>query len=155
MEKTNLSKQNVPTASYVLASWMALILAIVTYLIGLYNAGMELNEKGYYLTVLLYGLYAAVSLQKVVRDKNEGVATTGIYYGICWFELISALSLMGIGLYNAGSIIRSEKGFYAMTYVLALFASVTVQKNVRDLENVKEDMPVVEKKHQAEVKENN
>ena len=26
----------------------------------------------------------------------------------------------------------SEKGFYAMAYVLSLFAAVTVQKNVRD-----------------------
>ena len=27
----------------------------------------------------------------------------------------------------------SEKGFYAMSFVLSLFAAVTVQKNVRDL----------------------
>lgn len=97
-------------------------------MIGLYNAGMQLNEKGYYLTLLLFGLYSVISLQKVVRDKNDGIPTTNLYYGICWMALLSALALTGIGLYNAGSIIRSEKGFYAMTYILSLFAAIAVQK---------------------------
>ena len=34
----------------------------------LWNASMQLNEKGYYLTILLYGLFSVVSLQKSVRD---------------------------------------------------------------------------------------
>lgn len=34
---------------------------------------MQLNEKGYYFAVLVFGLYAAVSLQKAVRDKDEGI----------------------------------------------------------------------------------
>src|SRR5437868_11831151 len=37
-------------------------------------------EKGYYFTVLVFGLYAAISLQKSVRDRAEGVPVTGIYY---------------------------------------------------------------------------
>ena len=32
---------------------------------------MELNEKGYYFAILIFGLYASVSLQKAVRDKDE------------------------------------------------------------------------------------
>ena len=129
---------NKPTAAYVLTSWLCLIVGVLTYLIGLYNAGMELNEKGYYLTLLIFGLYSAVSLQKAVRDKLEGIPTTSIYYGLCWIALLSAVGLLFIGLYNAGSIIRSEKGFYAMCYLLCLFSAITVQKNVRDLENCKE-----------------
>lgn len=39
-----------------------------TYTIGLYNADMLLNEKGYYLAILLYGLFAAIAVQKNVRD---------------------------------------------------------------------------------------
>lgn len=39
-------------------------------LIGLFNAGMQLNEKGYYITELIFGLYAAVSLQKAVRSRT-------------------------------------------------------------------------------------
>lgn len=82
--------------------------------------------------MLVFGLYSAVSLQKAIRDKDEGIPVTNIFYGISWVALIIAISLMAIDLYNAGSIILSEKGFYAMAFVLSIFASVTVQKNVRD-----------------------
>lgn len=99
---------------------------------------LELNEKGYYFAVLVFGLYSAVSLQKAIRDKDEGIPVTAVYYGISWFALIISLSLMAIGLYNAGSIILSDKGFYAMAFVLSIFASVTVQKNVKDTQKARE-----------------
>ncbi|MBD8071173.1 inner membrane protein YiaA [Bacillus sp. PS06] len=131
-------KPGEPTAAFKGASWGALLVGVAAYLIGLFNATMELNEKGYYFAVLVFGLYSAVSLQKAVRDKEEGVPVTGIYYGISWFALIVSISLMVIGLYNAGSIILSEKGFYAMSFVLSLFAAITVQKNIRDAQRAKE-----------------
>lgn len=120
-----------PSKAFVGASWLALLVGVVMYLIGLWNAAMALNEKGYYLTVLLYGLFAAVSLQKSVRDRVEGIPVSGMYYSICWFALISSLALISVGLVNA-QLADSEKGFYAMSYVLSLFAAVAVQKNVRD-----------------------
>ena len=121
-----------PTSAYKGATWAALLLGTISYLVGLYNATMELNEKGYYLIILIFGLYAAVSFQKAVRDKEEGIPVTAIYFGLSWFALIAAVSLMAIGLYNAGSIILSEKGFYAMAFALSLFSAVTLQKNIRD-----------------------
>lgn len=127
-----------PTSAFKGAAWIALLLGVSAYLIGLFNAGMQLNEKGYYFAVLIFGLYAAVSLQKAVRDRDEGVPVTPIYYGISWLALIIAVALMGIGLYNAGSIILSEKGFYGMAFALSLFAAVTIQKNIRDTEAARE-----------------
>jgi len=121
-----------PTGAFVAASWAALFTGAGVYLVGLWNATMALNEKGYYLTLLLYGLFAAVSLQKSVRDRLEGVPVTGLYHGLCWTSLLAALTLLGVGLWNA-SLAGSEKGFYAMAYLLALFGAVAVQKNVRDL----------------------
>ena len=121
-----------PTAAFIGASWAALAVGALAYLIGLWNAQMPLNEKGYYLTVLLYGLFGAVSLQKSVRDRMEGIRVTGVYYSLCWFAVVSALALLAIGLINA-RLAPSEKGFYAMSYALSLFAAVAVQKNVRDV----------------------
>lgn len=100
-------------------------------MIGLWNSEMPLSERGYYLTLMLYGLFAAVSLQKSVRDRAEGIAVSGLYFGICWFAVVSALLLLLVGLWNA-SLLPSEKGFYAMGYLLALFGAVAVQKNTRD-----------------------
>jgi|SRR5690625_481583 len=126
-----------PTGAFKGAAWAALLLGIGAYLIGLFNAMMELNEKGYYFAVLVFGLYAAVSLQKAVRDKDEGIAVTPIYYGISWLAIVIAIALMAIGLYNAGSITLSEKGFYGMAFALSLFAAITIQKNIRDTEQAK------------------
>lgn len=126
-----------PTAAFVGASWSALLIGACTYLAGLWNASMQLNEKGYYLTLLLYGLFAAISLQKTVRDRSEGIAVTNLYAGLCWISLVSSVLLLAIGLINA-SLAPSEKGFYAMSYLLSLFAVVAVQKNVRDLAAIPE-----------------
>ncbi len=121
-----------PTAAFVGASWGALLIGGSAFLIGLWNAQMQLNEKGYYLTLLLFGLFAAVSLQKTVRDRSEGLPVTGIYAGLCWVSLIAAILLLTVGLWNA-ALAPSEKGFYAMSFTLSLFAVVAVQKNVRDI----------------------
>jgi uncharacterized membrane protein YiaA len=121
-----------PSPAFVGASWCAMIVGILAYLAGLWNASMQLNEKGYYLTILLYGCFAAVSLQKTLRDRAENLPVTGLYVGLCWTSLSAALGLLTVGLWNA-ALMPSEKGFYAMSYVLTLFAIVAVQKNVRDL----------------------
>ena len=101
-------------------------------MVGLWNASMLLNEKGYYLAILLYGLFASVSLQKSVRDRMDGIPVTGLYFGLCWISVGLCVLLLAVGLWNA-PLTPSEKGFYAMSYLLSLFAAVTVQKNVRDL----------------------
>lgn len=121
-----------PSTAFVGASWGAMIVGIAAYLIGLWNAQMQLNEKGYYLTILLYGAFAAVSLQKTLRDRAEGLPVTGMYVGLCWLSLAAAIGLLAVGLINA-TLLLSEKGFYAMSFVLTLFAIIAVQKNVRDL----------------------
>ncbi|MFM2058328.1 MAG: hypothetical protein RLY71_2713 [Pseudomonadota bacterium] len=121
-----------PTGAFVGASWAALLIGSVTYLVGLWNSDMQLNERGYYFTVLMYGLFSAVSLQKSVRDRMEGIAVTGIYFGLCWLSLGLSVLLLSVGLWNA-HLASSEKGFYAMSFLLSLFAAVAVQKNVRDI----------------------
>jgi uncharacterized membrane protein YiaA len=122
-----------PTPAFIGASWAALLVGTVAFLIGLQNLDMELNEKGYYLTLLLYGLFAAVSLQKSVRDRLEGTYVSNMYYGICWFSLGAVLVLLSAGLWNAEVLSDSEKGFYAMSFVLSVFAAVAVGKNIRDV----------------------
>lgn len=120
-----------PSPAFVGASWIALLLGAGAFCAGLWNAQMQLNEKGYYFTLILYGLFAAVSLQKSVRDRLEGIPVTGIYFGLAWVSLAAAILLLCVGLWNA-TLTLSEKGFYAMAYALSLFAAVAVQKNTRD-----------------------
>jgi uncharacterized membrane protein YiaA len=121
----------------------ALIAGLCAYLAGLWNAGMQLNEKGYYFTVLVFGLYAAISLQKSVRDRVEGIPVTTIYYGLSWTSLTLAVMLLVVGLINA-TLALSEKGFYAMSFVLALFGAIAVQKNTRDIQAAPRSSPGME-----------
>lgn len=131
-----------PSAAFIGASWTALIVGISAFIIGLWNAEMELNEKGYYFTVLMYGLFSAISVQKAVRDQLEGIPVTNVYYGLAWFSTILAILLLTVGLWNA-ELTKSEKGFYAMSFVLSMFAAITVQKNTRDMNVAKASEPQV------------
>ncbi|MDB5195964.1 MAG: hypothetical protein JWP88_334 [Flaviaesturariibacter sp.] len=125
------SKTSQPSPAFVAASWTALLVGITAFIIGLWNADMELNEKGYYFTVLMFGLFAAISVQKAVRDRLEGIPVTDLYYGIAWFSTLLTIVLLVVGLWNA-TLLRSEKGFYAMSFLLSLFSAIAVQKNTRD-----------------------
>lgn len=120
-----------PSAAFIGASWTALFAGGLTFMIGLWNAGLPLLAKGYFFVLLMYGLFSAVSVQKSVRDRLEGVPVTSIYYGLSWFSILLCLLLTAIGLWYA-EITLSEKGFFSMAYLLSLFAAITVQKNTRD-----------------------
>ena len=123
-----------PSPAFVGASWMALIVGSLGYLIGLWRAeskDMMLNEKGFYFVVLMFGLFSAVSLQKSVRDRLDNIPVSDIYFGVCWGALIMSILLLVVGLFNA-SLLPSEQGYYAFSFMFALFGAVAVQKNTRD-----------------------
>ena len=126
-----------PSNAFIGASWLALLTGGISYIVGLWNANMYLNEKGYYFTVLMFGLFSVISLQKAVRDDLEGIPVTSIYYGISWFCTVLSILLLVVGLWNA----ELEKSFYGMSFTLALFAAVAVQKNIRDSVSVRKSKP--------------
>ena len=128
MEKKLYQK---PSGAFIAASWVALLSGVLTFITGLWNADMELNEKGYYFTVLMFGLFAAISLQKAVRDQLEDIPVTNIYYSVAWFATVLAITLLVVGLCNA-TLLRSEKGYYGMSFTLSMFGAIPVQKNTRD-----------------------
>jgi len=127
-----------PTGAFIGASWAALLVGITSYCIGLWNATMLLNEKGYYFTVLLFGLFSVISVQKAVRDKLEGIDVTEMYYGISWATTVISILLLIIGLWNA-DLELNEKGFYGISFMLSIYAAIAVQKNVRDIAFIDRD----------------
>ncbi|MBW8684338.1 inner membrane protein YiaA [Chitinophaga rhizophila] len=125
-----------PSLAFIATSWLALLIGVLGYIIGLWNAEMQLNEKGYYFTILMYGLFAGVSVQKCVRDRLEGIPVTDIYYGIAWVSTLLSIVLLTVGLWNA-TLLPSEKGFYAFAFLLSIFGAISVQKNTRDTQAAK------------------
>jgi uncharacterized membrane protein YiaA len=120
-----------PSFAFIAASWVAFGTGITGYFAGLFSSELYLSEKGYYFTIMLFGLFAAISVQKSVRDRLEGIPVTDLYYGISWFCTIAAIVLLVVGLWNA-KMWGSEKGFYAFSFILALFGAIAIQKNTRD-----------------------
>lgn len=120
-----------PSNAFIAASWIALGSGLTGFIVGLSRAEMILSEKGYYFTILLYGLFAVISVQKSVRDRLENIPVTDIYYGLSWFSTITSIVLLAVGLWNS-NLLPSEKGFYAFAFLLALFGAIAVQKNTRD-----------------------
>ena len=129
-----------PSGAFVAASWIALGSGMIGYLAGIWGAQLVLSEKGYYFTIMMYGLFAVVSVQKSVRDRLEGIPVPDIYYGISWFSTILSIVLLTVGLWNS-EILPSEKGFYAFSFLLALFGAIAVQKNTRDSKNFDDSLP--------------
>jgi uncharacterized membrane protein YiaA len=120
-----------PSGAFIGASWVALLVGAGTFIVALWNATMPEYEKGYYFTVLMYGLFSCVSLQKAVRDRLEGVPVTGIYYGLAWVSVGLTILLLLVGLWNA-KMASADKGLYAIAFLMSLFAASAVQKNTRD-----------------------
>ncbi len=98
---------------------------------------MPLASKGFYFILLMFGLFAAVSVQKSVRDRSENIPVSNLYYGLCWISVLMCLTLLLAGLWNA-EIVLSEKGFFGACYLLSLFGSIAVQKNTRDMAGIRE-----------------
>jgi uncharacterized membrane protein YiaA len=120
-----------PSAAFVGASWLALGIGMIGYCVGLWRAEMLLNEKGYYFSILMFGVFSVISLQKSVRDRLEGIPVTDLYYALSWISTLLAIVLLIVGLWNA-TLLPSEKGFYVFSFILAMFGAIAVQKNTRD-----------------------
>ena len=65
-----------PSNAFIGASWAALLIGAITYLTGLWNATLQNSEKGFYAMAFLLSLFAAVAVQKNVRDVARAAPAT-------------------------------------------------------------------------------
>lgn len=59
------------TPAYTLMAWVSFGLAVAIFFISMWNATWPLMEKGLYAALFLWAIFAAFTLQKVVRDNEE------------------------------------------------------------------------------------
>lgn len=62
--------------AFIAASWAALLIGAITYLTGLWNATLQNSEKGFYAMAFLLSLFAAVAVQKNLRDVARAAPAT-------------------------------------------------------------------------------
>lgn len=121
-----------PSPLFRTLSSVAVAIGLGGFAVGLYNAELKLSEKGYYFMCILFAMYVTVSLQKAVRDKEEGLPVSSAYMVASVIALIISLGGIPLGLMNTESIALNEKGYFFMSSILSLFGAVVVQKNARD-----------------------
>lgn len=59
------------TPAFTFLAYFTFAAGVILFVVGLYNANLELNEKGYYIAVMLLVAVGAILTQKVVRDNAE------------------------------------------------------------------------------------
>ncbi len=59
------------TTAFTVLAYFTFVAGVLLFSIGLYNADMELNEKGYYIAVMILVAVGAILTQKVTRDNAE------------------------------------------------------------------------------------
>ena len=69
-----------PTSAYVGASWAALFIGVMAYLIGLWNAELLLSEKGFYTMSYILSLFAVITIQKNTRDLAAFPDKTPLFF---------------------------------------------------------------------------
>ncbi|MBP2001525.1 putative membrane protein YiaA [Paenibacillus shirakamiensis] len=59
------------TPAFTFLAYFTLFAGVALFGIGMYNANMQLNEKGYYIAVMILVAVGAILTQKVTRDNSE------------------------------------------------------------------------------------
>ncbi|HJV44783.1 MAG TPA: YiaA/YiaB family inner membrane protein [Bacillota bacterium] len=62
------------TGAFTGLAYFTLASGVILFCVGLWNADMQLNEKGYYLAVMILVAVGSILTQKVVRDNAEDEA---------------------------------------------------------------------------------
>ena len=60
-----------PSPAFIGASWIALVAGMGAFMMGLFNAAMPLNEKGYYFIIFMYGLFRPFCCKRVCATGSK------------------------------------------------------------------------------------
>lgn len=69
--RTNMKHRRRNTPAFTFLAYFTFFAGVALFTIGLWNADMQLNEKGYYIACMLLVAVGAILTQKVVRDNFE------------------------------------------------------------------------------------
>jgi len=95
--------------------------------------------NGRYLLVIAFLalLAGAVTISKVVRDKEENIPVTSTFIGAAWAGVLVPFFIMAYWMLFDARIPAASLATIAMSACLCLFGAIAVSKNVRDLECAK------------------
>ncbi|MCB0918793.1 MAG: hypothetical protein KDC39_09530 [Actinobacteria bacterium] len=122
-----------PTGAFQGVSWFAFGLGTITFLYAVWFAPEATVSDRYFLySSFLFSLFGCLSVAKVVRDKQEGIPVTALYFGLSYVAAIVPFLMVSYNLVYDSDMSYSHRGLLGMAYALAAFAVIAVAKNERD-----------------------
>lgn len=123
-----------PTAAFQGVSWFAFVLGALTYVYAVWYAPhVSVSDRYFFYTAFLFSLFGCLSVSKAVRDKQERIPVSGLFYGLSYVAAIVPLVLVAYNLaFDSTLIDPSHRGLLGMAYALSAFAVLAIAKNERD-----------------------
>jgi len=122
-----------PTAAFQGASWFAFAVGAIAFLYAVWYAPVESSDRYFLYTGFLFSVFGCVSVSKAVRDKQEGIPVSGLFYGLSFVAAIAPLVITSYFLaYDSTMDDYSHRGLLGIAYALSAFAVLAISKNERD-----------------------
>ncbi|MFJ7173284.1 inner membrane protein YiaB [Citrobacter freundii] len=102
-----------------LLPWILFLSGALIYVIGLWQACPLLSGKGYFLGVLMTGMFVAYVYQRAVNlnQSDERFAS------VCQMVVLITVGLLLVGVWNA-PLSPLEKGLYPVAFIVCLLGQV-------------------------------
>ena len=122
-----------PSGAWQGVSWFAFVLGAVTFFYtAWYAPSVAVTDRFFLYTAVLFSFFGSLSVSKSVRDRQEGVPITGLFYGLSWVAALAPFVLVVYYLTFYSDMEGSYRALLGMAYSLATFAVLAIAKNERD-----------------------
>ncbi len=122
-----------PSGAWQGVSWFAFTLGAVTYLFTVwYAVGITVGERYFLYTAALFSLYGCLGVSKVVRDRQEGIPVTALFYGLSFVAALAPFVLVSYNMLFDSTLPTSSRTLIGMAFALTAYATLGIAKNERD-----------------------
>lgn len=110
--------------------WMLFLSGTLIYVIGLWRVCPMLSGKGYFLGVLMTGMFVTYAYQHAkTRHQNDEC-----FSSVCQMVALITTGLLLVGIWNA-PLLPFEKGLYPAAFVMGLVGQVLLLRPLKDTQS--------------------
>ncbi|MFN8127021.1 MAG: YiaA/YiaB family inner membrane protein [Candidatus Nanopelagicales bacterium] len=122
-----------PSGAWQGVSWFAFALGAITFLYAAWYAPLiTVGERYFLYTAALFSLYGCLGVAKVVRDRQEGIPVTALFYGLSYVAALAPFILVSYNLVFDSVLPLSSRTILGLSFALTAYATLAIAKNERD-----------------------
>lgn len=122
-----------PSGAWQGVSWFAFALGSITFFYATWYApSITVSDRYFLYCAVLFSFFGSLSVSKAVRDREENIPITSMYYGLSFVAAIAPFVLVAFNLVFDSGMPEVNRALLGMSYALATFAVLAIAKNERD-----------------------